>query len=154
MKHAERCIPWRPVPPPWDRYMVLNVARLEQDGLTEGLPVAVTVVASDEEQRADPVNIIVRSWRITFQHVAGYRWRPIDQPLDRPRIAFPGHWHEGGDIATWEVAHSQWLPEAIGTLYSHPKAVHHYVIASSYEIYDFAAERWTVEALAEQRSRE
>lgn len=133
--------------------MVLNVARLEQDGLTEGMPVAVTVEASDAEQRADPQYIIVRSWRITFQHVTAVRWRPIDQPLDLPRIAFPDHWFEGGDVATWEVAHSQWLPEAIGTLYSYPKAVHHYVIADSYVIYDFAAQNWTVETLGEQRNK-
>lgn len=147
VKQAERFVPWQPVPPPWDRYMILNVEKLEQNALTEGAPVAVTVVASDAGQHDDPKRIVIRSWRIAFQWVTGFRCRPIEQPLDQPRIVFPDHWHEGGDVATWEVAYSHWLPEAIGTLYGRPEAVHHYVIASSYVIYDFAAETWRVDAL-------
>jgi hypothetical protein len=102
----------------------------------------VTVVASDVEQRTDPHQVVVRTWRITFHHVAAYRCDPI-----QPERMFPDHWFEGGEIATWEVSQSQWLPEAIGTLYSHPEAIHHYVIASSDAVYDIAAQTWTVEEL-------
>lgn len=127
--------------------MVLNVERLEEHALKEGAPVHVTVVASDVEQHPDSHKTVIRTWRISFQHVAAYRCRPIDQPLNSPTMTFPDHWHEGGDIATWEVVHSRWLPEAIGVLYSHPKAIHHFVIASSYNVYDIAAQTWTVEEL-------
>ena len=147
MQQPERCVSWQPVPPPWDRYMVLNVERLEQRALVEGTPVAVTVVASDVEQRTDPHQVVIRTWRISFHHVTAYRCDPIEQPPSLPKRVFPDHWFEGGDIATWEVVQSQWLPEAISRLYSHPESIHHYVIASSYTVYDIAAQTWTVEEL-------
>lgn len=145
MKKPEKCISWQPVPPAINRYTVLEVAEFEQHALAEGTPVAVTVVSSSVDH-TDPGQSPTSSWRILFHWVAGYRCRPIDQPAGTPPVVFP-EGSRGSQVAIWEVVHSKWLPEAIGTLHGRPSAVHHFVIASSYVIYDIAAESWTSEAL-------
>lgn len=144
-KQVEQAIPWEPVPRKANVYMVLQVERFEQLALSEGTPVSITVVASTEHSMPRH-----GAWRIDFTHVAAFRCLPIDQPLgSRSRMAA----YLGKDnklvAATWEIVHSRWLPEAVGTLHSRPQAVRHYVIASSYVIYDIAAEGWTSHAIAD-----
>ena len=143
VKQVERAIPWDPVPKKANVYMVLQVEKFEQQALKEGMPVSMTVVASTEE--ATPR---IGIWRIDFTSVAGFRCLPIDQPPGSSRVKYFGK-DSRLLAATWEVVHSRWLPEAVGTLYSRPQAVHHYVIADSYMVYDIAAQGWTSEALQE-----
>lgn len=147
MKTPERCIPWQPVPPAVNRYTVLEVEEFAQRALAEGAPVAVTVVSAVEHTA--PGQAPASAWRIRFEWVTGYRCRPTDQPLGSTPVVFP-EGPGGSQAATWEVVYSRWLPEAVGTLYGRPSAVRHFVIASTYAIYDIAAERWTSEALREQ----
>lgn len=144
VKQVERAIPWDPVPKKANVYMVLQVEKFEQQALAEGTPVSVTVAASTEE--ATPR---IGIWRIDFTSVAGFRYLPIDQPPgNSSRLTYLGK-DNRLLAATWEVVHSRWLPEAVGTLHSRPQAVHHYVIADSYMVYDVAAQGWTSEALEE-----
>lgn len=140
VKQAEHAIPWEPVPREANVYMVLNVERFEQRG-TEGAPVSVTVVASTEESTPR-----IGVWRIDFHNVPGFRCLPIEQLPGSSRLTYLV---KGNTLsaATWEVVHSRWLPEAIGTNYGRPQAVRHYVIAGSYQVYEIAAEAWTSEAL-------
>jgi hypothetical protein len=144
VKQVEQAIPWNPVPKGANVYMLLQVARFEQQALAEGTPVSMTVVASTEERPPQR-----GAWRIDFTSVAGFRCLSIAQPPGGGnQLTYLGK-NNNLLAATWEVVHSRWLPEAIGTLHGRPQAVHHYVIANSYTIYDIAAQGWTSEALEE-----
>jgi hypothetical protein len=125
--------------------MVLTVERLVQRALEEGMPLSMTVVASIE--KSPP---IIDRWRIDFLSVAAFRCLSIDQPNRHNSVLVARDTSGGLNAATWEVVHSRWLREAIGKLHSRPQAIHHYVIADSYVIYDIAAQWWTSETLEDR----
>lgn len=144
MKPGEQRISWSPVPLDANRYMELGVAYFEQLSAEEGAPISFIVVSSTKKGRLSHATDY--AWRVWFEHVSGFRFRPIDlQPPVSPalRPAAPG------DVALWEVESSQWLKEAVGILHSHPQLVRHFVIAGSDLVYDIAAQDWSSEELGE-----
>jgi transposase len=122
-----------------DSTHVLVVMHFEQRSAVEGSPVSLLVAFSHDSDDAEAGVSEETWWRIIFRHVPAFRFRHLDNapaspPFVRPR---PG---EPLDVAIWEVVHSQWLPEVVGSGYSSPNSVHHYVLASWYVIYEIAAE--------------
>lgn len=146
MKTDERWLPWDPVPREANRYMELGVAHFEQLSILEGTPICAIIVSSIVHGSSSAKTDY--AWRVRFEHAPGFRYRPIEQPVGLAQLTHPGG---AGriEVAAWELAPSHWLPEAIGALYARPHAVHHFVIASSYGVYDIAAETWVTEELGE-----
>jgi hypothetical protein len=143
-KLIEQAISWDPVPRYANIYMLLTVERLER-AIVEGMPLSMIVVAQTEKSPR-----IIGRWRIDFLSVAAFRCLPIDQPNGHGSVLVARDTSGQLSAATWEVVHSRWLPEAIGTLHSRPQAIHHYVIADTYVVYDIAAQWWTSEMLEDR----
>ena len=145
---AEQCVPWEPVPQAANHYMVLNVAFFEQMAIggPRGAPVSVVVAASLEDEASGRRSVL--AWRITFQSVAAYHALPIGMwSGTRPyETSADGH-REPLRIATWELLNSRWLAADVPSAYHATKPRHHYVIASSEDVYEIAAASWESEEL-------
>ncbi len=145
MPREPQAIAWEPVPRGANQYMGLNVVHFEQLAGETGMPIAVMVTAplrtGGSKQAVDTV------WRITFQVVGGFRMLPVDRASGQ--VPWLAATEAQGKPALWEVVHSHWLEQTVTSGSSRPQAFHHYVIASSYDIYEIAAQWWEVEEMGE-----
>lgn len=145
---AEQCVPWEPVPQAASRYMVLNVALFEQMvwGGPQGMPVSVVMVSSLQGEPSGRRSVL--AWRIRFQSVAAYHVLPIGMwSGTRPYEFSADGRREPLQIATWELLNSRWLAADVPSDYHATKPRHHYVIASSENVYEIAAASWESEEL-------
>jgi hypothetical protein len=143
---SERCIPWEPIPRDANRYMVLNVALFEQTALGSlGTPVSIVVVSSHTGEHPQGGTAI--AWRIELQHVAAYR--TCDITLWKGVCPYSDVTSKRLDVALWEIENSTWLTECVSAeriARTHP---HHFVIASSFHVFEIAAATWESEELGE-----
>jgi hypothetical protein len=144
----EQCALWSPIPLEANRYMAANVQRLEEAQGQRGRAVRMVVTGNP-----DPVDRErVAAWRLIFFRVAAYRKRPAGTYWPD---AVPLLWPEPRGISTWEIKNSRWLPESLPPERRHPGRMRHFVIASSYNVYEIAAETCESEEIGDwQHMRE
>jgi hypothetical protein len=144
----EQAIPWEPIPREANWYTLADVVYFEQQAREEGIPVSVVLASSLEDQaaRADQF----AAWRIIFRTVVAFRMLPTsERMMSLPSSARPPFDHKsnrGWENALWEIVHSRWLAQFNTKGYK--KAVHHFVIASWYVIYEVLAVQWECEQLS------
>lgn len=126
-------------PPQANRYMIVNVAFVEQIGLLRtGAPLAMVLVSSEEP--GPPGQAHPFTWLVTFADVAAYRcsdivmWHGPRQYRDESSKRL--------EVALWEVVDSEWLPMAVSANRPAHLPVRHYVIASSFRVFEIAAGSW------------
>lgn len=146
MPREPQAIAWDPLPRGANRYMELDVVHFEQLAGETGVPIALTVTAPLRTGEAKQA--VATMWRLTFLAVEGFRMLPIDRASDY-YAPWPPPTDAYGKPALWEVVHSHWLEQTVSTFASRPQSVHHYVIASSDDFYEIAAQWWEVEDLGE-----
>jgi|SRR5689334_1186095 len=138
----EQCAPWSPIPLEANRYMAANVQRLEAAQGERGR--AIRMVITGNPDPVDRQRVV--AWRLTFSRVAAYRKRPVGTYWPD---AVPLLWPEPRGISTWEIMHSRWLPESLPPEWRNPGRMHHFVIASSYHMYEIAGETCEAEEIGD-----
>lgn len=143
---SERCIPWEPIPRDANRYMVLNVALFEQTALSgHGTPISLVVVSSHKSEH--PRGSAAIAWHIALQKVAAYR--SCDITMWKGARPYSDVISKRLDVALWEIQNSSWLTENVSA--ERIARTHHYVIASSFDVFEIAAASWESEELGEWR---
>ncbi len=138
----EQCAPWSPIPLEANHYMAVNVQRLEEAQGQRGR--AVRMVVTGNPDSLDRKRVV--AWRLTFSRVAAYRKRPAGTYWPD---AVPLLWPKPQGVSTWEVKNSRWLPESLIPEWLHPERMRHFVVASSYDVYEVAAEWWESEEIGD-----
>ena len=144
LQTGERLLPWDPIPRESNVYMEVGVCRVEEFATTEGTPVAIILVAPQRDAGTG-------AWRLLFQCVSAYRRLPVEAHASAQHIALRQAYEKRSlpTPATYEVVRSRWLQKAVSPNYAHPRAVRHFVIADSDEVYDIAAEWCDVQELGD-----